>query len=292
MTHDISETPTAPVSRYYTAPDGLKLHVLDWSGPSDAIPVVCLPGLARTAADFSALATRLARTRRVLALDYRGRGLSRWDADWKNYSLAVENADILAVFTAMGVDRATIVGTSRGGLHAMLLSATRPTLLHAVVLNDIGPAIEARGMARIRGYVGKLPAPKSWADAADLARFTMGEQFSGLDAADFETYARLTFEEKKGVFSTRYDPALLKTLEGLDLSAPLPTMWPQFEGLRDIPTLVIRGANSDLLSAETVDEMARRHPSLEAYVVPGQGHAPLLLDTPSIERVAAFVEGN
>ena len=282
------DTP-APVSRFYTASDGLKLHMRDWGTPSRALPVVCLPGLARTAMDFDVLAARLSRSRRVVALDYRGRGLSDRDPDWKNYDLAVENADIRTVLTAAEIPEAIFVGTSRGGIHAMILAATRPTLLRGVVLNDIGPVLEPTGMARIRGYVGKLPTPGSWPDAVSLAKGIMSAQFTALDEAGWNAYARLTFEEKDGRFQIRYDANLMRPFASLDLEAPLPTMWPQFEGLRDVPVLGIRGANSDLLSPETFAEMGRRHPAFEAFTVPGQGHAPLLLDEPTIDMIERFV---
>lgn len=282
-------------SRFYSAPDGLKLHLRDF-GPriSTQTPVVCLPGLARTAADFDLLATaissgRAGPPRRVVSIDYRGRGLSDRDPNWKNYDIFVESGDIVSMLAATGIENAIFVGTSRGGLHTMVLAASRPALLRAVVMNDIGPIIEPLGLARIRGYVGKLPAPNSWKDAIDLFRRIAGAQFTGLKEADWEAYARLTFEEKNGVFTTRYDPMLMKGLEALDIEAPLPKLWPQFEGLRHVPLLVIRGENSDLLSPATLEEMIARHPRAEAYIVPGQGHAPLLLDDASISRICAFV---
>ena len=282
-------TPIVPVSRFISAPDGLKLHLLDYDFGGRATPVVCLPGLARTADDFDPLARVLSRSRRVISVDYRGRGRSESDPDWKNYDIPVENADILAQLTAIGVAEAIIIGTSRGGLHAMLLAATRPALLRAVVLNDIGPVIEAKGLARIRGYIGKLPAPNSWSDAVDLARRIMSAQFTGVSDKEWDAYARLTFEEKDGRFQPRYDQRLSKQLEALNFEAPLPTLWPQFEGLRNVPVLALRGENSDLLSIETLAEMGRRHPRLETHIVPGQGHAPLLLDDPTIERILQFV---
>jgi pimeloyl-ACP methyl ester carboxylesterase len=285
----MTKPPAVPVSRFFSAQDGLKLHLRDYDPGVDAMPVVCLPGLSRTADDFDVLATRLSQTRRVVAIDYRGRGLSERDPDWTHYDISVEGADILTQLAAIGIHRAIVVGTSRGGLISMLLAATRPTLLHAVVLNDIGPVIEAKGLARIRGYIGKLPPPKSWADAVDLAKGIMSAHFTGLDEAAWDAYARLTFEEKDGRFLPRYDPALAKPLEALDFEKPIPQLWPQFEGLRDIPVLTLRGENSDLLSPETLAEMARRHPRFESHIVPGQGHAPLLLDDPTISRIEQVV---
>jgi pimeloyl-ACP methyl ester carboxylesterase len=282
-------------SRFYSGPDGLKLHLRDY-GPrlSDATPVVCLPGLARTAEDFDRLARAIAAgqagaPRRVIAIDYRGRGLSERDSDWKKYDLGVESADIQSLLAAMEIPEAIFVGTSRGGIHCMLLAALRPTLMRAVVMNDIGPVLEPRGLARIRGYVGKLPSPKSWADAVAMFRQVSGAQFTALSDADWMDYARLTLEEKNGALVSRYDPMLMKVLEGLDLEAPLPDMWPQFEALGRLPLLVIRGETSDLLSEATLAEMLKRHPGAESMTVPGQGHAPLLLDKPSIDRICFFI---
>ncbi|MDF2117030.1 alpha/beta hydrolase [Roseiarcaceae bacterium H3SJ34-1] len=282
-------------SRFYTVRDGLRLHMLDFgSRADDAMPVVCLPGLARTSADFGRLAGAIANgaanaPRRVVALDYRGRGLSDWDKTWQNYDLRIESADILEVLTAAGIDRAIFVGTSRGGLHIMVLAAMRPTLLHAAVLNDIGPVIETKGLARLRGYIGKLPQPRNWSDAIDIAKSLMSAQFTSLSEADWEAFARLTFEEKDGRFHARYDSNLFKTLAAIDLEAPLPNAWPQFEGLRDVPLLLLRGENSDLLSQATVTEMMARHDKCEFHQVDGQGHAPLLLDEPTIRRIVQFV---
>ncbi|MFN3892450.1 MAG: alpha/beta fold hydrolase [Beijerinckiaceae bacterium] len=282
-------------SRFISAPDGLKLHARDYgSALAPGIPVLCLPGLARTAADFDMIARALAsgvagQPRRVAALDYRGRGLSARDPDWKNYDLRVENADILACMDALGIEEAIFLGTSRGGLHTMMTTATRPGAIRAAILNDIGPVIEAQGLARIRGYVGKLPAPHSWEDAVDLVKRVMGAQFPSLGEDEWLAYARLTFEEQDGKFAPQYDARLMKTLEAADLESPLPTAWPQFEGLANVPTLSLRGEHSDLLTEATVAEMGRRHPRFQAHTVPGQGHAPLLLDAPTMAVIADFI---
>ena len=281
-------TPT-PISRFFTSKDGLRLHMKDWGVASSALPVVCLPGLSRTADDFDSLAARLSPTRRVVALDYRGRGLSDRDPDWKHYDLFVENIDILTVLEAAGIEAAIFVGTSRGGLHTMLMTGTRPKALRAVVLNDIGPVLEVEGLRRIQSYVGKLPRPSSWAGAVEIAKGIMGAHFTGLSEADWEAYARQTFEETEAGFAPRYDPAIMKAFAQMDLDKPIPALWPQFEALAPVPVLAIRGENSDLLSPQTLAEMARRHPNIESMTVPGQGHAPLLMDEATLVRIEAFI---
>jgi pimeloyl-ACP methyl ester carboxylesterase len=279
---------------FVSAADGLRLYARDY-GPrvGQALPVVCLPGLARTSADFHALALALAqdenRPRRVLALDYRGRGRSDYDRDWRNYDVRIELGDVLQVLTVAGVEEAIFVGTSRGGIITMALSAARPALIRGAVLNDIGPAIEGKGLVRIRGYVGKLPAPANEREAIDILKNLMNVQFTALSEDAWRAYARATWKEDGGRLVLDYDPALMRTLEGPDLEAPIPPLWGLFEGLKRVPVLTLRGANSDLLSAETVEAMKNVHPHLEAVTVPNQGHAPLLQDREIIRQIRRFV---
>jgi pimeloyl-ACP methyl ester carboxylesterase len=275
-----------------TAQDGLRLHVQEWGKGSDALPVVCLPGLARTVADFEAVASALAGhavPRRVIALDSRGRGKSQYDRNPANYNLAVELRDLLTVLTALEVPRAVFVGTSRGGILTMLLTAARPTAIAGCVLNDIGPVIELEGVARIRNYVGKLPRPASFQDGAEILRKRFGTQFPKLTDADWLAFARRTFKQEGGRLVPDYDPGIATALAGTDVEQPLPTMWKEFEGLARVPVLLVRGANSDLLSAATVKEMQARHPGLRVIEVPDEGHAPLLSQGWLIEEIVAFV---
>ena len=282
----------APTSHFITAPDGLNLHAREY-GHRDAatLPVLCLPGLARTTADFEPLADALSvNGRRVIALDYRGRGRSDYDPDPTKYSLPVELGDIIAVLTALDCEPAVFVGTSRGGILTMLMAAVRPTAIAGAVLNDIGPVLEVEGLMRIKGYVGKLPRATTFeAGAASLARL-FGTQFTKLSDQDWLDYAHRTFNKKNGALVPNYDVALAKALDDLDPEKPLPDLWPQFAALGNVPVMAIRGANSDLLSAATVDEMGRRHAELETLVVPDQGHAPLLAEADVIARIAEFVE--
>lgn len=279
-------------ARYITAADGLVLHLRDY-GPIDSVltPVVCLPGIARTAYDFHDLALALSGAespRRVLALDYRGRGLSQHDRDWRNYDVSVEMDDCLTAMTAMGVHRAIFVGTSRGGLVTMAIAAARPTAIRAAVFNDIGPVIEPKGLMRIRGYVGKLPAPRDFDQAVEIMKTISDKQFPGLDAQGWMKLARGTWQEKDGKLVPVYDPALLKGLAGLDLETPLPPLWSLYAALSHAPILVLRGEHSDILSPETLAEMEKRHPACETHIVPGQGHAPLL-EGDIAARIADFI---
>jgi len=279
---------------WVTVQDGLKLHVREL-GPRTAAapPVVCLPGLARTVADFEELASALAADatapRRVLALDSRGRGKSQYDRNPANYTLQVELADLLAVLTALEVPQAVFVGTSRGGILAMLLAVARPTAIAGCVLNDIGPVIEANGLARIKSYVGKLPRPASLADAAEMLRKLFGSQFPRLSDRDWLAFARRTFREEAGRIVPDHDVKLATILNDVDLARPLPALWKEFDALARVPVLLIRGANSDILSCATVDEMQSRHPAMADIEVPEEGHAPLLRDPLLIARIADFI---
>lgn len=278
---------------FTTSQDGLKLFSRRL-GPESGKrpPVLCLPGIARTTADFDDLAEHLTAggDRAVWAFDYRGRGRSDYDPTWTNYDLRVELSDILDQMTALGISEAIFVGTSRGGLLTMLVGMMRPAALRGAVLNDIGPIIEGKGLARIKSYVGKLPKPRTFAEGAQILKSVSNTQFPALDEAGWEKMARRTWQDKDGGLVPVYDTALLKTLELVDLEAPLPELWPQFGALSHVPVLVVRGAHSDILSHETAVEMTKRHPDCALWEVPYQGHAPLLGDTPTLERIAQFVE--
>ena len=283
-------------SVFISAPDGLKLHARCYGrGSRPGLPVICLPGLARTAADFETLAVALSgdagHARRVIALDYRGRGLSDYDRDAANYALHIEIADVLAAATALDALPAVIIGTSRGGLLAMLLAAMRPTALAGVVLNDIGPVIEPKGLMRIKGYVGKLPQPRSFDEGADILKRLFSAQFPKLGADAWMAASLRTFKEQRGRLVPTYDVRLADTLKGIDFERPLPPLWKEFDALAHIPLMVVRGALSDLLSSTTVEAMRTRREEMgmETVEVPDQGHAPLLAEADIIARIAQFV---
>ena len=280
----------------FTSRDGLRLHGRHYRKVFDdgvtRRPVLCLAGLTRNGRDFHEIALALSQTpdapRDVYTLDSRGRGLSQWDSEAKNYSVTVETLDALDFMTVAGIHGAAIIGTSRGGLLTMAMAAAQPTALGPVVLNDIGPVIEHTGLSRIAAYVGRMPLPGTWSDAAIMVRDLFKRSFPAVADEEWEDIARQLLNEQNGKPAPGYDPQIAAALSVLD--GPLPQLWPQFEALKRVPVLVLRGEVSDLLSAETVEEMHRRHPAFQSFVVKGQGHAPLLRDGASIETVRRFFD--
>jgi pimeloyl-ACP methyl ester carboxylesterase len=278
---------------YLAAPDGLKLHALE-AGPRGErnLPVVCLPGLARTSEDFRELVEALAfdarNPRYTVALSSRGRGLSGRDPKPENYSVPVELNDLLAVLDQTGLTRAIFVGTSRGGILTMALSAARPQAIAGAVLNDIGPVLEMPGLLRIRSYVGKLPKPKDWDDAVRIQKSVMAHEFPGFSEADWLRYARLTWREGEDGIVSRSDPLISFNLREIDAAKPAPPLWPLFDGLIRAPLLVFRGEHSDLLTRETVAQMKARHPDMTALEIAGVGHPPVFWDETSIAPVREF----
>jgi pimeloyl-ACP methyl ester carboxylesterase len=281
-----------PTDIFIPSPDGLKLHAR-WYGPDDpaTLPVVCLPGLTRTTVDFEFLALSLAnRGRRVIAIDYRGRGLSDYDPNPANYNVGVELTDLVTVLAALHIARAIFIGTSRGGILAMMLASVRPDLIAGVILNDIGPVIELEGLMRIKSYVGKMPEPRDHNEAAAILRTLFGAQFPKLTDAHWQISAQRSFKQENGRLVPTYDPQLARGLDTVNPEIPLAPMWPQFDMLTHVPLMVIRGALSDILSVATVEQMKIRHPSLQIVEVPDEGHAPLLIDPPTIGRIEAFID--
>jgi pimeloyl-ACP methyl ester carboxylesterase len=254
--------------------------------------VLCLPGLTRNEADFEPLARRLsadgAQPRRVFALDSRGRGRSAWDPDWRNYNPAVELADVVTAMDALALDNAVFVGTSRGGILTMLMAALQPARIAGAVLNDIGPVIEPAGLMRIKGYVGTMRQPANLADGAAMLKGLFGRQFPNLDETDWLAWAGRNWRQTPGGLVARYDPALAETLKEASLEQPVPGLWAQFDLLPPVPLMVVRGALSDILSPATVEAMRARRPDLDTVEIPDQGHAPLLADDPTLERIADF----
>jgi len=286
-----SAAPDQGRSIFVATQDGLRIHLREFGvSTTSGLPVLCLPGLTRTVADFESLALALASTRRVIAIDSRGRGQSDYDQNPENYNLAVELADIVSVLGALAIGPALFIGSSRGGILTMLLAAAHPVAVAGAILHDIGPVIEPAGLARIKGYVGKLPQPGSFAEGADILRREFQIQFPKLTDEQWLAAARRAWKVEHGVLAPTYDVRIAQSFAKADDGQPMPTLWKEFDALARVPVLVIRGANSDILSATTVATMRARHPGLELIEVADQGHVPLLEGAEVVSYIGRFVE--
>ena len=293
MTDDFQVADSLPsgTSITFSARDGLRLHARCYEAPGSLRPpVLCLAGLTRNSRDFQDLAVALStgpRARTVWALDSRGRGLSEHDRDWRNYSVPVEAQDVIDLAIVAGLHGASVIGTSRGGLIAMVLAAAQPTIIGAVVLNDIGPVIEHDGLARIAGYVSRMPVPGSWQEATEIVAGMSRRHFPDVTGEQWDQVARAWFNDRDGRPVAGYDAAIGRSISVT--ATPIPALWPQFIALAGVPMLAIRGETSDILGAHTLAEMQRRHPDCATLLVPREGHAPLLKDRRSLDTIGRFL---
>ena len=260
---------------------------------SDGPALLLMHGLTRNSSDFESLAAHLAGRYRLVVPDVRGRGLSDYDSDPSQYRPDVYSGDMFTLLDGLGIEQAGLIGTSMGGLMAMVMAATQPARVPAMVLNDVGPQVEPAGIARIQSYVGPSGDAADWEDAAVRCAAINGTAFPDYDKADWLAFARRTWRESDGRLRLAYDPAIATGLTGGEQTAVPPDLWPLWHMLRATPTLVLRGAESDLLSAKTVDEMRRRHVGVFVSVeVQGRGHAPMLDEDDTTTAIDAFLLEN
>ncbi|HCX68632.1 alpha/beta hydrolase [Parvibaculum sp.] len=277
---------------FYTSQDGLKLYARDYGErTAPGTPVICLPGLTRNSKDFEPLAEHLSASRRVICPDLRGRGRSGYCDNWSDYTPAHEMMDTLDLMGAAGVGQAVFAGTSRGGLIIMALAAFRPNVIKAAILNDIGPEVEPKGIARIASYVGVTEIPKTWDEAAVKLRMMNEREFPNLSAEAWRAFAHRTFAEEHAAPKMDYDPkigtAMRKELEAS--KGKIPTLWPQFKSLSQMPLLAIRGENSDILTADIVARMTEANPAMKSVVAKDRGHAPFLDEPEVLAAVDEFL---
>lgn len=275
--------------RYFQSADGLRLHYRDYPAAAGRVPVLCLPGLTRNCRDFETIAPHIQRARRVLCIDLRGRGLSQHDPNWRNYHPGTYVADVAGLLADAGVERVIVLGTSLGGIIAMIMAATTPNAMAGAILNDIGPEVAPEGQKRISSYVGKSAPVRNWAEAAAQSRATNGLAWPDATDEDWLRIARRVYREVDGVPRLDMDPMIGEAVRAAP-SGAAPDLWPVFAALQPMPVLALRGATSDVLSQATFDRMAREKPDLERVTVAGRGHAPTLDEPECVGAIDAFLQ--
>jgi pimeloyl-ACP methyl ester carboxylesterase len=280
--------------RYWWSNDGVRLHCRDYPGPADRPPILCLPGLTRNARDYDALARRLAGEWRVIAIDLRGRGESGYAKDPMSYVPLTYVQDVEGLLRELGVERYIAFGTSLGGIVTMLLAGTAREQMVAALLNDVGPVIETAGLSRIRSYVGKSNTWPTWMHAARAVMEANADVYPHYEIEDWLAMAKRLYRlSSAGRIVLDYDMKIAEPFRVPGNEAG-PDMWRALEQLHNVPTLIVRGAKSDVLSAATAARMAAALPGSELVTVAETGHAPTLGEAAAvagIERLLGKVEG-
>lgn len=283
----------------FTTKDGLALAYMDddaggAAGGSTGAPLLCLAGLTRNSSDFDFFVAAMRDAgvgRRIIRIDARGRGGSDHDPNFSNYNIMQEAADAVALLDHLGVDKAVIIGSSRGGFQAMVLAASAPARLVGVVLNDVGPELDPRGLTKIMGYLGLPPAAKTMAEAAAGLKAGFGADFD-VDDVFWDEMAERSYHITDTGLALTYDPklrdAVIEQAAAIDPDGP--GLWPLFEALKPVPAIVLRGANSDLLSADISARMKTAKPDLAEVVVAGRGHIPRLDEPEVVTAIVSFLE--
>jgi pimeloyl-ACP methyl ester carboxylesterase len=286
--NEVGVAATRYEDRYFTVPDGLKLHYRDYPGSAEKPPLLCLPGLTRNSRDFTELAERYSPRFRVLALEFRGRGMSDYDPVPARYVPPTYAQDVIELLDQLAVPQAIFVGTSLGGLVSMAVAVLQPQRIRATILNDVGPVINNVGVDRIKTYVGSGQRFANWDEAGEtIARNTQAFDNYGHD--DWVRMAKRNCREEDGEVVFDYDAAIAVPFKSAP-STPTIDLWPFFAALAQKPLLVVRGARSDLLSAETLEEMRKVAPGMRSAIVPGVGHAPDLSEPEAVAAIDEFLE--
>nr|NUR36610.1 alpha/beta hydrolase [Sphingomonas sp.] len=275
--------------RYWTSRDGLKLHYRDYAGPADRPPLLMLHGLTRNARDFEDLAARYAGDWRVVAVDFRGRGLSEWDKDSSHYNAIVYAADVLQLLDELGISKAIFLGTSLGGLVTMIVAATAADRIAGVMLNDVGPQLDLSGIDRIKGYVGKSVVFADWQEAADQLHSRASDVHPAYGKDEWLRFARRACRQTDRGVEFDYDMAIADPFHEAN-SGEAPDGWPYYRKLDGRPVLVLRGAYSDLLPDAAAARMATEISDVELVTVPNVGHAPDLSEPAAVAAIDRLLE--
>lgn len=274
---------------YYRVDDGLTLYARDYNFSSSSTVVLCLHGLSRNSADFEPLCESIAGGFRVISVDQRGRGLSQWDENSSRYQLPSYVEDMWQLLDQQGIEKVVVIGTSMGGLMGMLMAAQKPDRIQGLVINDVGPEVDSKGLARIMSYVGKTTEIKTWDDAAAQTQSINQVCFPNFTRAQWQAMARRTYRENdRGVPVVNYDPNISTPIQSDTASAVPADLWPLFDALT-VPLLTLRGALSDLFSAECLARMIESQPSMGWFEVPDVGHAPVLDEPQAVDAIQSFL---
>ena len=275
---------------WYRSDDGLKLYARDYPNKAAPLTLLCLHGLSRNSADFGDFGAELQDEYRVVAVDQRGRGRSEWDGNSANYTPTRYVSDMFTLIERLALEELVLVGTSMGGIMAMMMVAAQPDRFRGAVLNDIGPVVSRPGLARTMGTVGKAPPVKTWDDAIDQTEALNGAAFPSYRREDWARWVRRTYAENAaGEPQLLYDPAIADPLRASESNAAPPDAWPLFDAMRGVPVLALRGALSDILDEACFAEMQQRHPRLTPVTVPEVGHAPMLDEPGVVDHIRAFL---
>lgn len=276
---------------YYPSAEGLRLHARDYGDPAAPLAVLCLHGLSRNARDFEPVAERLSRNFRVICAEQRGRGLSAYDPKPENYHPGTYVADMLALLDHLQLPRVAIIGTSLGGIMAMILAAGWPDRVAGLVVNDVGPEVAAAGLMKIQSYIDREITVGNWAEAIEDVRNLFSAVFPNYRAADWDRMARQLYAENdKGVPVLDYDPHIADNFKHMEPQAL--EMWPVFDAIPKIPFGLVRGEISNILAPEVKAEMEKRRPDIVSAVISQVGHAPTLDEPPAravIDRILGTI---
>ena len=259
--------------RYWTSRDGLTLHYRDYPGPSDRPPLLMLHGLTRNSRDFEHVAARYAGDWRVIAVDFRGRGMSEHDPNSARYMPVTYAGDVIQLLDELQIDKAVFLGTSLGGLVTMIVASVAPERIAGVLLNDVGPELDLSGIDRIKTYVGKPVVFRDWDDAAEQLRSRSGDVHPKYDRAEWLRFAKRICRETDAGVEFDYDMAIAEPFNAGN-TGEVPDGWPYYKALAGRPVLVLRGELSDLLSDAASERMATEISNVEVVTVPDVGHAP------------------
>ena len=274
---------------HYRSTDGLKLFYRDFGAERDGTPVICLPGLTRNSRDFEDLAVHVVETRRVLCPDFRGRGFSQHDPNWRNYHPLTYVDDVWALLDELEIRRVIVIGTSLGGLCAMVMAATRAERVAGVVMNDIGPEINPAGIERIQSYTGTQPDVRSWDEAIAQAQQTYGQWLPGLSDEFWSRFVRRSYrEDNNGIPRLDVDEHVGTAVRRLGPQKGDP--WKMFEAFGEIPVTVLHGVMSDILTDDVTRKMKTRLPQLNVVRVENRGHVPLLDEPACIAAIDEMLE--